>query len=63
MQELDHAAFYDLYPVERRVLLLELAEHVGDHHLVRLFVQLPQLHRSYLVIPPLHIGRVVDSEE
>ena len=37
-------------------LLLELGQHIGDDHLVRLLVQLGELDRPDLVVPPLQRG-------
>ena len=47
----------------RPAILLDPREEPGDDHLVRLLVELDQLDRPDLVVPPLHVGGVEELQQ
>ena len=63
LQELEQATFDNVYPSEVLVVLFELPEHVRNYHLVSLLIELSELDGAYLVVPPLHVGSVIDPRQ
>ena len=63
LKELKETSFNYLHPVEAFPCLLELSEKIGNYHFVRLFVELPEINRADLVIPPLHARSIKNLKD